>query len=371
MHAPCSGDGLRPLISMNNRLAGLDGLRALSVTWVLLIHAAHLPGFPAWAWLRRLAGAGGNGVLIFFVISGFLITWLLLNEESKYGHFSLGQFYFRRAMRILPPAFAYLLGISLLGLAKPGEVVACTLFVRNLNWSTDGGHSLTGHFWSLSVEEQFYLLWPFLMHRLPVRWRIPITAGLCLAAPVWRQVNMWTIGGDHLNWSRLDFRYDYLLWGVLLALVRRAPEYRNALGLLTRHGTLGFGGGAVLLGVIWLGNLRLPGYVVAFLPTIVTMLVAYLILLLVEERSKPVSRIFGWGPAVWLGRLSYSLYLWHELFCFQTHWPSLRYWSLALILSLAAAVLSYHLIEKPSFAWRTALQNRFWKPTGTPTTVSA
>jgi peptidoglycan/LPS O-acetylase OafA/YrhL len=351
---------------MNNRLGGLDGLRALSVIWVLLIHSAHLPGFPTWTWLRRLAGAGGNGVLIFFVISGFLITWLLLNEESKHGSFSLGQFYFRRAMRILPPAFAYLLGLSLLGLAKPGEVLACTLFVRNLGWFTDGGHSLTGHFWSLSVEEQFYLLWPFLMQRLPVRWRIPVTAGLCLAAPVWRQVNMWTIGGDHLNWSRLDFRYDYLLWGVLLALVQRAPEYRKALGLATRHGTLGFGAGAGLLGVFWLGNLRLPGYVLAFLPTVVTILVSYLILLLVEERSKLVSRIFAWGPAVWLGRLSYSLYLWHELFCFQTQWPSLRHCGLALALSLLAAVMSYYLIEKPSFAWRTALQNRFWKTPPAP-----
>jgi peptidoglycan/LPS O-acetylase OafA/YrhL len=346
---------------MSIRLGGLDGLRALSITWVFLLHAAHLPGFPTWPWLRHLASTGGSGVHVFFVISGFLITWLLLNEESAHGRFDVGQFYFRRAFRILPAAFAYLLGLALLGLAKPGEIVACTLFVRNLRWFTDESPTLTSHFWSLSVEEQFYLLWPLLLRYMAARWRIPITAGLWMAAPVWRQVNMWTFGADQLNWARLDFRYDFLIAGVLLALVQREPKFRTALGFATRHGTLGFSLGAGLLGVLCLGNLRLPGFVVVFVPSVVSALIAYLILLLVEERSKPASKLFSWPPAVALGRLSYSLYLWHQLFCLQTLWPSLQQWTWALTLSLGAAALSYHLIEQPCLTWRAILQRQFWR----------
>ncbi len=344
---------------MNTRLSGLDGLRALSVSWVLLIHSAHLPGFPTWPWLRHAAGNGGNGVLIFFVISGYLITWLLLREESANGRFSLRLFYFRRALRILPPAFAYLLGLALLGMVRPGEIFECVFFVRNLGVFTDGTHSLTGHFWSLSVEEQFYLIWPFLLWWLPTRWRIPVTAGLCLAAPVWRQVNMWTFGGDHLNWARLDFRYDYLLFGVLLALVQRAPSFRPWLDWVVRRGTLGMGIGVGSLGILWLGNLPLPGFAVALVPTFVSALIAYVILILVEERSALANRCFSLRPCVWLGRLSYSLYLWHELFCFQTTWPSIRHWGLAIALSLLAAISSYYLIEIPSLEWRARLQRKF------------
>lgn len=346
---------------MSPRLAGLDGLRALSITWVFLLHAAHLPGFPAWPWLRHLAGTGGSGVHVFFVISGFLITWLLLNEESTHGRFDIGLFYFRRALRILPAAFAYLLGLAMLGMAKPGEIVACAFFVRNLRWFTDEGASLTSHYWSLSVEEQFYLLWPFLLRFMAVRWRLPITTGLWMAAPVWRQVNMWTIGGDQLNWARLDFRYDFLIAGVLLALVQREPRLRPSLVFATRNGTAGFAVGASLLGLLCLGNLRLPGFVVVFVPSVVSALIAYLILLLVEERSQPASRLFSWPPIVWLGRLSYSLYLWHQLFCLQTLWPSLQQWTLALTMSLAAAAMSFYLIEQPCLAWRASIQQRLWK----------
>ena len=196
------------------RIPGLDGIRALSIILVLLCHV--LNGVTTWS------EYGAFGVESFFVLSGFLITWLLCLEEDKRGAVIAvyGVFlYARRALRILPPAFLYIACASLLGvwgladLAR-NEAFYAAFFVRNL--MPNGGLHLA-HFWSLAIEEQFYLLWPvgFLLLRSDRR-RIVFTVLLIVAAPFWRHA-MYTAAGGAMwvNSWRFDLRYDASDGGLL------------------------------------------------------------------------------------------------------------------------------------------------------------
>src|ERR1700680_1591869 len=200
-----------PLTQM--RIPGLDGIRALSILLVLFAHLAD--GVSPWSQY------GGFGVESFFVLSGFLITWLLCLEEDKRGVISLPSFYARRALRILPPAFLYIAAASILGLfglanVARNEPLYCIFFIRNL--MANGGQHL-GHFWSLAIEEQFYLLWPlgFLLLRSDKR-RLVFTGLLFVAAPFWKHL-VFKLAGDaaNVNSWRFDLRYDALMIGCCLA----------------------------------------------------------------------------------------------------------------------------------------------------------
>ena len=150
----------------SGRYLALDGLRAIAILLVLVSHLQGTPGFPSMPqgfW--HLGNLGNLGVRIFFVLSGFIITHLLLREEARTGRASLAAFYRRRAYRILPPLLVFM--VAMLGLRSLGVVNFATFrWIRTLfflgNVGTDGTWTL-GHLWSLAVEEQFYLLWPVLL----------------------------------------------------------------------------------------------------------------------------------------------------------------------------------------------------------------
>ena len=147
-------------------IPSLDGLRAVSICLVLLAHASWF--LPVWLTrtspFRYIVGSGTNGVAAFFVVSGFLITSLLLNEQQKTGSISLKRFYFRRTLRIFPPYYAFML--VMLGLwathfvnLDPAAVKAALTYTWALiPLQQESG--LIAHCWSLSIEELFYLLWP-------------------------------------------------------------------------------------------------------------------------------------------------------------------------------------------------------------------
>src|SRR5271170_4544592 len=205
---------------MTKRLSGLDGIRAISITLVLVFHLTASAGLRPWE-------AGAFGVDIFFVLSGFLITWLICGEEAETATISLRAFYTRRALRILPPAITYLAALVILarfgwGSISLSDITHCLLFVRNLF----GGAVTTAHYWTLSVEEQFYLLWPIAMVLLRTnRTRLKIASLLVLAAPFWRFVNYHWLGtAATINGARFDLRYDAILIGCCLALLRNDPS---------------------------------------------------------------------------------------------------------------------------------------------------
>jgi len=175
-----------------NRLPGLDGLRAIAVSWVMLVHLFTSQKINIEnPFLRQLAASGGFGVELFFVLSGFLITYLLLKEENQTGQINLKAFYARRAFRILPPAFTFLFLVfsTHIMLGKSVDLLeyfSAAFFFRNFT----SGTQLTGHYWSLAIEEQFYLLWPATLCILPKSKRLSITLLLVLIAPLWRQLNI-------------------------------------------------------------------------------------------------------------------------------------------------------------------------------------
>lgn len=318
------------------RLPGLFGIRAISIALVLLYHIGASALGPAFEEHRM------RGVNIFFVLSGFLITYILCREEDKRGSISLKAFYTKRALRILPPLIPYLavlLILSALGIVtvKLSDAAYCMLFVRNVfpvpNFS---GSTQTDHLWTLAVEEQFYLLWPLLLILLRTnRTRLKFSVALLLFSPVWHAICYRLAGGaQYVNHVRFDLMYDAVLIGCCLALMRREPR------LLAYLRSPWFQGSsfpvvamAGLLVVLWVGGLDRATYVIT----------ALFINYAVEHEGG----LLNFKPVVWLGRISYSLYIWQQLFCwgFSKHW--LGQFPQNLIASLTVAYLSFYFIEQP------------------------
>lgn len=306
-----------------NYFPTLDGWRAVAILAVLCCHA----GWPTAA----IAPYGAMGVSVFFALSGFLITRRLMDE----GRVDLAAFYRRRAFRILPPIVAYLAVLWLLGIRGP--LLASLLFVRNYVTPTAPQAWYTGHFWSLAIEEHFYLLWPALLVLAGFRRARWIAPGLALAVAVWRTADMRYGWIGHLNpalhgsLARTDYRLDTLLCGCAVALLWEDVFRR-------------FGGSAVaLLAVaaavccqVWTP----PGYL-----TMVAALMGLLPAATVARPGSWLGRLLELPLLMWVGRISYSLYIWQQLFLAP---GSTGLWRLPAIFLCAA--VSYYAIERPIIA---------------------
>ncbi|MGD8148711.1 acyltransferase family protein [Ornithinimicrobium sp. Y1694] len=302
----------------------IEGLRAIAVLMVLLYHAG-VPG----------VSGGFAGVDVFFVISGYLITGQLVQEARRSGQVSLLRFYARRARRLLPAAglvltVTTLVGWWLLPAGRRGElgtdVLGATFYV--VNWvfagrevdylAEDSAPSLVQHYWSLSVEEQFYVLWPLLILVVLYavrRWQLPLvplltlTLGtLVVASFVWSVVHTASSPGNAYFvtttriWQLGVGGLLVLLTPLLGRLHRAVAPWLAGLGLLLIAITLL----AVSTSTPWPGS-------AALLPTLGT---AAVIAAGIVRPVNPVAQLLGVGPMRFLGGLSYGLYLWH--------WPALR-----------------------------------------------
>jgi peptidoglycan/LPS O-acetylase OafA/YrhL len=344
----------------SRRMPGLDGLRAVSVLLVIFYHLGLSPQFPKTHWLLRLSFESMIGLQIFFVISGFLITWLLIDEERKRGSISLKYFYLRRALRILPPVFVYLLTLRVLaylGFFQFGwrDVAIGALFVRNV---ITPGPLVTNHLWTLAIEEQFYLLWPFLVVLVrPMRGRIVLILAAILLAPLWRYVHDAHLMGlrDMSVW-RFDQNCDSLLAGCLLGLLRQdsvtSPHLRGR--LLQNKWALML---AILVGIAAIvqpfHNSMLSR---CALPTVRGLVIAVAVNFAVEGHDTWMDRLLNFPPMMWVGRLSYSLYLWQQLFCSFEPWHFYNRIPLNLFMALGCAAASYYLLEQPLARLRSRLE---------------
>ena len=326
------------------RIPLLDGWRAVAIALVVAHHVGQ--GFYATqdAYANDITRYGAFGVDIFFGLSGLLITRLLLEEWNATGSFHLRQFYVRRAFRIFPPVFIFLAVYTAAGLSQSTtEVVSSLLFFRNYVPSRLTGFG-TGHLWSLAVEEHFYLIWPGLLALLGPRRSRHTAAWLALGFGLWRMIESQLAAplfpGVPVHF-RTDLRLDALLWGCVLAFLLNEPEDREKFARQTRF-------------PYWLAAVAIAIGSVRYYSPLTSVFVAVLFpAVLAGTLVHPrwwISRALSWGPLAWIGRISYSLYLWQELFLTPGWEPASqwwRHWPWNLLASLAAATVSYYLVEKP------------------------
>ena len=297
---------------------------------------------------------GPSGVSIFFVLSGFLITNLLIKEESDYGNIDLKLFFFRRAFRLFPALWLYLtiiaIGVYFGYLPDSGwhSISGAFLYVRNI---VGRGHE-TGHLWSLSLEEQFYFCWPLalILTRNRTRLRILIATLPVVTSPLWRHIaelhSFVPNGGT--TYMRTDFRLDSPAFGCCLALAKNSksalllhifasPKWSHRLfctafiGLATWH------------------ILRAYQFSVGGFDYSIASIFAFF--LIASQICRPSVRHlqFDRQAMVFLGQISYGLYIWQQLFLGPST-PLLPFRSnliLALCLLGVLTMVSYYLIEKP------------------------
>ena len=326
------------------RIPTLDGWRALAISAVVLCHLGECLYQTQSAYETSIWRYGAFGVDIFFGISGLLITMLLLAEFERTGSFHLGRFYVRRAFRILPPYLVFLAVYTVAGTWRSGwEVASCLLFFRNYAPDSVAGGG-TQHLWSLAVEEHFYLLWPGLLAWIGARRSRDWAARLALVVGMWRlmESQMATpLFPAAFARFRTDLRLDALLWGCAAAFFLNDAHQREKLKKQLRF-------------VVWIGLAGLTGLCIRYFSTLTSLIVATLIpMLLAGTVLHPqwlFSRFLDWAPVAWLGRISYSLYLWQAMFLIPA-WehPAAwwRQWPANLVLSVSVAALSHYLVERP------------------------
>jgi peptidoglycan/LPS O-acetylase OafA/YrhL len=341
------------------RIPCLDGIRAVAISLVLISHLVGTHGLEVPAGLARYLNLGHLGVRIFFVVSGYLITTLLLEEHRKYGSISLPRFYFRRTFRIFPAFYVFVLGIlaaDALGWVSLHDNDILHAVTYTTNYHRDRAWEL-GHLWSLAVEEQFYLLWPMMFLLLGVRGAIAGAAAYMVIAPAVR-VLTWQLAPEQLPGIGETFQTvaDTLATGCVLAAVRAWLGQKPAFLAMQRSPwTLAF-----LVLVILVGN-HFKGSISISYPvgeTVLNISIALCIDWCLRNPSGRLAAFLDWKPLVHVGVLSYSLYLWQQPFANRDSGALVTSFPLNVLCIVAAALASYHLVEKPFLAWRQRLESK-------------
>jgi peptidoglycan/LPS O-acetylase OafA/YrhL len=338
-------------------IPALDALRAFAVGIVILSHAG-----------LRFAQGGKTGVLVFFVLSGYLITSVLLNEQAITSRVSFRRFYARRVLRLAPALVVVIIATSLFALTQRHTaeghetlraIPAVVLYVSNWRQVIVGPNSggWFGHFWSLAVEEQFYLVWPTVL-ALSYRWkRLPGVAIVALVGAVASLLEKIIVAHEASGrQAGTDFAADGLLLGCALAAwvaIGVGPRARRWLSRCLWPATV-----AIVIATVYgrsddsgslhqyetFGRVYWPITVVA-----ATVVVAVLVIGTVPSWLR---RVLAWRPLVYLGRISYGMYLWHLVILgalvawLPGQGAAIRTVEL-FTLTIGVASLSYRYVERP------------------------
>jgi peptidoglycan/LPS O-acetylase OafA/YrhL len=353
-------------MNRQGRIPTLDGLRAVAILIVVASHAYH----------HGVVGQLGHmGVMIFFALSGYLITTRLLDEYKNNGRISLRDFYLRRAFRILPPAATYLAVVALL--TALGVVVcsssaiwgALLFYVNYLQVGEIGWRA--GHFWSLSVEEHFYLFWPLALIGFGINRGWKTALALIVGIIVWRAADHrfhileQMFHAPYLRWntSGTDVIADTLLWGCALAFLKFGLNSFASIAIAASS--------ALLLALISMG-IRLPLHSEELILTVEHILPAVLLGAVIACPQNLIGRFLELKPMRFIGNLSYSLYIWQQLFLGGPG-PKMPV-VFGLAAAFACAYLSYRCIEQPCIrlgkriSKRVDLAQSGLKPTSDPRT---
>ncbi|MFC7361667.1 acyltransferase family protein [Nocardioides astragali] len=344
-----------------SHLPALDGIRGLAIAFVMVAHSP----------VSGIHGAGTIGVTMFFTLSGFLITALLLQDIQAHHRVRLGRFFVRRARRLAPALLLFLAAMGALALISTSPVMPTSsdfwgalLYVGNYTSAMDARDTTISHTWSLAVEEQFYLVWPLVLMcsaRLSRgRWLVPLLATLISFAIIGRYLS-WDGGAGILVVSfATHLRMDGLLVGCLLAVY------------LHRRGTNRVPTAVPVVTTIALVLLMFVGIRSAFL-VVVTVVPILTALMLLAATS---------GGAVWLaarplqllGQRSYGIYLWHYPIFALAAAADTKFgaavWAGALSLTALIAHLSWRCVEEPFLKKDPPNRREDWRGLRTRSKVS-
>jgi peptidoglycan/LPS O-acetylase OafA/YrhL len=325
----------------------LNGWRAIAVSLVICAHSATFlrnSGTEIGAVAASIVSHAGIGVDVFFAISGFLISSLLLKEKDEAGSIRLEAFYIRRAFRILPPMLVYLAVLSILKISgeipsiEPEEIISSLLFFRN--YVFHDGSWYTVHFWSLAVEEHFYFFVPIVLSAFSWKSSLRFAIAIVVCCAVARYLEYASMAANVQVDFRTEARIDAIMYGAIGALL--IHTYRSLFEeRLT--GTVAL----VIVGAALISCVVFPAMPVR--RTVIAAAMPFLIIFTVLRPRSILGRILELAPMQWIGRMSYSLYIWQMLFLVSgaRALPFLQSFPVAFGCIPICALASYYLIERP------------------------
>jgi peptidoglycan/LPS O-acetylase OafA/YrhL len=329
------------------RIPSLDGFRAISIILVLIAHGRLSKGFLSN--YGAIAKHGAVGVTIFFVLSGFLITTLLLNEQAKNGHIAIKKFYLRRAFRILPVMVLYVVFIAIWRYienidVKNSEILHSLTFTMNFYQGKNFWY--LGHYWTLSVEEQFYMIWPSII--IIFRHHIKTIAFVSILYSCIVRVLSYKFPAYQFILLSPYFNYsDAIMVGALGGILYfENPDiidlnfFRSYFLQLLAIGVIGL--------FLWLSNNgKLPIITLPFGNFMISSLLMFLIFSYIKPSGSLVYTILNSKVMVHLGILSYSIYVWQQFFVFGVFNTIWRVFPYSLIAIYVVSAISYYLWERP------------------------
>jgi peptidoglycan/LPS O-acetylase OafA/YrhL len=352
-------------VRTTREIPSLDGLRAFSIALVILSHSfsgsSRLSGYQS----LEISLLGQYGVDIFFVISGFLITYLLVKEINATGTISLKRFYLRRFFRIFPAFYVFLLVLAILW---GTGVVAIDLhtYIRvatyTSNYYRGASGWLLGHCWSLSLEEQFYLLWPPCLALFGKRTSAFLAFGIIVLSPASRLISYVLAPSFRgMEGIMLHTRLDTIMFGCAIALVYDHQVFDRLLKKFLHPALAMFAAFFFLVLSPYIEARFAARFTWPIGYTLRGVCVSVVLLYVVRNPVSVAGRFLNSRLIRHLGVVSYSLYLWQQLFT----GPRTFWFPLNLLAILACAEASFFLIERPAFKLRDLIESRvraFSKP---------
>src|ERR1700730_2444531 len=361
----------------SRRITAIDGYRAVAILIIMLHHVPFAAGCPDW--LASIMPHVPRAVFAFWVLSGFLITRSILSEEKRDGAIQFGHFYSRQAIRFFVPLIGYLVLIGVFVGFRYGQLDLWSLLRPVLlDPSTYCVAPGVMHLYSMVLQIYFWLAWPAILKMPPPVFRLPVASFLVLVTLVWRVYGQ-KLAAQSGGWlGRVDYYFTPLLVGSCLALTE--PH-------LMRLKTWRFGRSTLIVtGIIAIAVLVFTRTPLSILSSISSALAAAttslrgnpivatgyaliqpfaisvawssLVFSLVHNIVPFATRVLSFPGLTWLGRISFSVYLWQNLFCFGLTETRLDAFPLNVLASIVCGYVAYRLIELPSLRWRSKIKKR-------------
>ncbi|WP_443944216.1 acyltransferase family protein [Pedobacter sp. AW1-32] len=337
-------------------IPSLDGWRAVAILMVILGHLMlTLQKGTLFHSILRITVFGSLGVKIFFVLSGFLITTLLIKEKIKFGEINIKNFFIRRFLRIVPVLYLYITVLYLLNSVitlnlSTLNFLGPILYINNFNFLP--GKWLTGHTWSLAVEEQFYLIWPFLFKSL--KNSLLLCVGIILIIPLVRIIQYISPQTENYILAPFFIPASSIFMGAFISLICFNPQISTKITANIKNYKLVWFATAILViySIYCISNKGRFGYFTLPFGNILTdFSIAYLLLFSIIRKDHLIFQALNSKAFVQIGIISYSLYIWQQMFIIPIgYYPALEpylFFPVNLVLVFIFGFASYYFYEKP------------------------